>query len=470
MNHQRQNGFNLAAGFFWLTLAVLRGISLVDNWKMTVELMKSRYANGGDKTVYLSAAILESLATLGLLSAAVVLFVANIRKYSAFIMMTGIFLILEVVMLIIYVVIRSKGNVSTTLGDWKFDMVIVGGILSYAAYIVSATSAKKFDRTNRPDGWIVPTILYLIGLTFVMVAVIATKSINAIFYSSGSKGITITVLVIETLAFFFTGLYFFMLSKKPYSGVVPAMRGVPAPGANAYAPFNRDLPQGNVQYPAQAQGGYAPWQAQQGYGQQNEQRGYGQQGYGQQPYGQQTYGQQGYGQQAYSQQNYGQQSYDPQQGYGQQDYGRQGAYRQQSYGQQPYGQQTYGQQEYGQQAYGGQGAYQQQGYGQQSYDQQGYGRQGAYQQQAYGQQTGAGQGYVQQPDAGQAYGQQTDAGQGYVQQPDARQGYGQQTEEAGRKDYDLPGDTDSAFSVAESITDESVTDSAFVQNDSSQGE
>ncbi|MBR3539557.1 MAG: hypothetical protein IKN79_10875 [Eubacterium sp.] len=80
MNHQRQNGFNLAAGFFWLTLAVLRGISLVDNWKMTVELMKSRYANGGDKTVYLSAAILESLATLGLLSAAVVLFVANIRK------------------------------------------------------------------------------------------------------------------------------------------------------------------------------------------------------------------------------------------------------------------------------------------------------------------------------------------------------------------------------------------------------
>ena len=65
----KQNGINIAAALLWLTLAVLRIIALVDNWKLTIEITKSNYYGGGDKAVYLSAAILETVAALGLIGA-----------------------------------------------------------------------------------------------------------------------------------------------------------------------------------------------------------------------------------------------------------------------------------------------------------------------------------------------------------------------------------------------------------------
>ena len=329
----KQNGINIAAALLWLTLAVLRIIALVDNWKYTVKIIKSDFAGGGDKAVYLSAAILETVAVLGLIGAVVFLFMANGENYSKCIMAAGVSMILEVATVIIYYIVNFK--TASTLGDWKFDMIIVGGIVSYAAFISSAQQAKKYERTNDARGWFVPVVVYLIGLAFCMAAVIAAKQINAIFYLSGSKGVVITVLVVEVLALFCTGLYFFMLSKRSYSGVVPAMRGVPAPGANSYAPFNRDLVNGQVQYQGQQPyrqpfqpAGYANAQYRQPYqpGADRQQQAYQQGGYQQGGYqNQQAYQQGGY----QNQQPYQQGGYQNQQAYQQGNYGMQNGFKDQ---------------------------------------------------------------------------------------------------------------------------------------------
>ena len=386
----KQNGINIAAALLWLTLAVLRIIALVDNWKLTIEITKSNYYGGGDKAVYLSAAILETVAALGLIGAAIFLFMANGENYSKCIMAAGVSMILEVATVIIYYIVKLK--TASTLGDWKFDMIIVGGIVSYAAFISSAQQAKKYERTNDARGWFVPAVVYLIGLAFCMVAVIATKQINAIFYLSGSKGVVITVLVVEVLALFCTGLYFFMLSKRSYSGVVPAMRGVPAPGANSYAPFNRDLVNGQVQYQGQQPyrqpfqpAGYANAQYRQPYqpGADRQQQAYQQGGY----QNQQAYQQGGY----QNQQAYQQGGYQNQQAYQQGGYQNQQAYQQGGYrNQQAYQQGGYqNQQAYQQGGYQNQQPYQQGGYqNQQAYQQGGYQDQQSYQQGNYGMQNG----------------------------------------------------------------------------------
>ena len=55
--NQKQNGFNILAALLWLTLAVFRIISLVDSWKIVVNVLK--YSSSGlGKFVNTSAVIL----------------------------------------------------------------------------------------------------------------------------------------------------------------------------------------------------------------------------------------------------------------------------------------------------------------------------------------------------------------------------------------------------------------------------
>ena len=357
MQNSKQNGFNILAGLFWAALAVFEVIAAADSWKAIRTALKSKYYGGGDKFVLIASVVLETVVVLAIIGTAIFHFIANVRSAGISLMVTGICFLTELTMLIIYIFASAGRYWYLFLREWKFLVVLFGAVLVYLAYLVCGKVMKKYDESGEEKGWGTPTALYVAGYLLMIIVMVASKATSLTDISqlvgNGSSGYVI--LSLSLLSLFFSGLYIHKLAGASYQGVRPPMRGTPSPMANSYAPFNRDLQNGKVEYQ-----GYNPYQQysrEQGYGQ--SQQGYGQQGYGQQGYGGQS--QQGYGQQGYGQQGYGQQGYG-QQGYGQQGYGQQG-YNQQGYGGQPQ------QQEY-QGAFTG---YQQGLYGEQSPEQGAYG-------------------------------------------------------------------------------------------------
>ena len=404
--NSKQNGINFVAAALWLTIAVFKIIAVIDGWKLVAEIMKyGRYYGGFDKFVVIAAAVLESIVIVFLLLSVVFLCMTHLRKAGIMLILTGVGMVAEFTLLMIQVMVSGGDSARSAFGDWRFYLILVGGAFIYSSCLTTGLKLKKYDATGTSSGWLAGTIAYCSGFVLVVIALLAAGASFSQIGSLLGNGTSIAVLIIFVFAHFFTGFYYFMLARKPYQGQVPGMYGVPAPNNNSYAPFNRDLVNGAVQYNgqpgyAQQQAGYAQQAAfaqrqeayaqrqaayeqqqvayatqQADYGQPQQQAGYTQPqpqaGYTQ-PQQQTDYGQQqaGYGQQpGYDQyQGYGQ----PQQGYGQ---------YQQGYGQyqQGYGQPQQGYDQYQQ----GYGQYQQ-GYGQpqQGYDQsQGYGQQQGYEQQ-----------------------------------------------------------------------------------------
>ncbi len=387
----KQNGINLLAGLLWLAMGVFRIISVVDSWKVCIETMKSRYADGFSKTVIVTETVLETAVAALLLGIAAMFAVTKIRQAGLMLMSMGGMLVAEFALLMIYILAQSGRYASLIFKDWRSDMAMFAGIVIYCAYISLGSKLKKYEESGNASGWYNATIVYVVGFILILIPVLATKGLSFKDFSNllGGGTANIAVLIISVCALFFSGFYIYMLSKKPYGGVRVPVQGVPAAGANGYAPFNRDLPNGVVNYPGQ--GGYQNAYGQQGYQGQN---GYGQQGYqNPQAYGQQGYqNQNAYGQQGYQgQSGYGQQGYQGQNGYGQQGYQDPNAYGQQGY-QDPnaYGQQGYQDPNaYGQQGYQDPNAYGQQGSQDPNAQDQvnGYGTPDGYQQGLYGQQS-----------------------------------------------------------------------------------
>ncbi len=382
--NQKQNGINIVAGLFWLVLGGIRVFSVVDDWKFMGQIFKhSSYYGGFEKFLVISICIIETVMAIAFIIAGIVLFMTRISAAGNAIITLGTCLILEFVIMLVSLFRSYSGHINYLFKDWRLILVYLGSIIFLTAFLACGIFVKRYDRTGRSKGWMTGSVMYIMGILLIIIAIAGRSGgLDAISILVGEGGLGITTLIMNFFALFFTGLYIYMLEKKSYQGIVPSMQGVPAAGANAYAPFNRDLPNGMVQYPGQ---GYN----QQGYNQQGyNQQGYNQQGYNQQGYNQQGYNQQGYNQQGYNRQGYNRQGYD-RQGYDRQGYDRQG-YEQQGYDQQGYNQQDYDQQGYNQQGYDQQGydrqGYDQQGYDQQGYDQQGYNRQG-YDQGLYGQQS-----------------------------------------------------------------------------------
>ena len=346
--NSRQNGINFVAAALWLTIAVFKIIAVIDGWKLVAEIMKyGRYYGGFDKFVVIAAAVLDSIVIVFLLLSVVFLCMTHLRKAGIMLILTGVCMVAEFTLLMIQVMVSGGDSARSAFGDWRFYLILVGGAFIYSSCLTTGLKLKKYDATGTSSGWLAGTIAYCSGFVLVVIALLAAGASFSQIGSLLGNGTSIAVLIIFVFAHFFTGFYYFMLARKPYQGRVPGMYGVPAPNNNSYAPFNRDLVNGAVQYNGQP--GYAQQQA--GYAQQaafaQQQAGYGQaqqQGYGQYQQGYDQY-QQGYGQ---YQQGYGQY----QQGYGQ---------YQQGYGQPQQGYDQY-QQGYGQY---------QQGYGQpqQGYDQ-----------------------------------------------------------------------------------------------------
>ena len=413
--NSKQNGINFVAAALWLTIAVFKIIAVIDGWKLVAEIMRyGRYYGGFDKFVVIAAAVLESIVIVFLLLSVVFLCMTHLRKAGIMLILTGVGMVAEFTLLMIQVMVSGGDSARSAFGDWRFYLILVGGAFIYSSCLTTGLKLKKYDATGTSSGWLAGTIAYCSGFVLVVIALLAAGASFSQIGSLLGNGTSIAVLIIFVFAHFFTGFYYFMLARKPYQGQVPGMYGVPAPNNNSYAPFNRDLVNGAVQYNgqpgyAQQQAGYREPQQQAAYAQQaafaQQQAGYAerQAAYEQQQVSYATqqadYGQPqqqaGYTQpqqqagytQPQQQTDYGQQ----QAGYGQQQPG----YEQyQGYGQQPgYGQPQQGYGQYQQ----GYGQYQQ-GYGQpqQGYDQyqQGYGQpqQGYDQSQGYGQQ----QGYEQQ--------------------------------------------------------------------------
>jgi len=286
--------------------------------------------------------------------------VTKIRQAGLMLMSMGGMLVAEFALLMIYILAQSGRYASLIFKDWRSDMAMFAGIVIYCAYISLGSKLKKFEESGNASGWYNATIVYVVGFILILIPVLATKGLSFKDFSNllGGGTANIAVLIISVCALFFSGFYIYMLSKKPYGGVRVPVQGVPAAGANGYAPFNRDLPNGMVNYPGQAQqGGY-----QQGYGQ-GYPNAYAGQGY-QDP---NAYAQQGgYDPNAYAQQGGYQQGYPN--AYAQQGYQDPNAYAQKGGYQDP---NAYNQQN----GYGAPDGYQQGLYGQQSPEQGAYGQQ-----------------------------------------------------------------------------------------------
>ena len=317
--NSKQNGINFVAAALWLTIAVFKIIAVIDGWKLVAEIMRyGRYYGGFDKFVVIAAAVLESIVIVFLLLSVVFLCMTHLRKAGIMLILTGVCMVAEFTLLMIQVMVSGGDSARSAFGDWRFYLILVGGAFIYSSCLTTGLKLKKYDATGTSSGWLAGTIAYCSGFVLVVIALLAAGASFSQIGSLLGNGTSIAVLIIFVFAHFFTGFYYFMLARKPYQGQVPGMYGVPAPNNNSYAPFNRDLVNGAVQYNGQP--GYAQQQAayaqqaafaqqQAGYTQPQQQAGYGQQQPGYDQY-------QGYGQQ----QDYGQ----PQQGYGQyqQGYGQ----------------------------------------------------------------------------------------------------------------------------------------------------
>jgi len=386
----KQNGINLLAGLLWLAMGVFRIISVVDSWKVCIETMKSRYADGFSKTVIVTETVLETAVAALLLGIAAMFAVTKIRQAGLMLMSMGGMLVAEFALLMIYILAQSGRYASLIFKDWRSDMAMFAGIVIYTAYISLGSRLKKYEESGNASSWYSATVIYVVGFILLLIPVLATKGLSFKDFSNllGGGTANIAVLIISVCALFFSGFYIYMLSKKPYGGVRVPVQGVPAAGANGYAPFNRDLPNGMVNYPGQTQqGGY-----QQGYGQGYPNAYAGQGGYQQGYQDPNAYAQQGGYQQGYQDPNAYAQGYAPNAYTQQGGYQDPNAYAQQGGYQDPnaYAQQG-GYQDPN--AYAQQGGYQNPN----AYNQQnGYGTPDGYQQGLYGQQS---------PEQG-AYGQQ----------------------------------------------------------------
>ena len=365
--NSKQNGINILAGILWIVMGVLRIISAIDSWKISVDTLKLKYIDGFSKTVVLTETVIETLVAALLLGIGLMYFVVKLRQAGMMLISMGSLLMAEFAILVISILSQSGRYASAIFKDWRSDMAMFAAIVIYSAYISLGSRLKKYEESGKTDGWYAPPLIYGIGFILILILVLSLKNVKFESFSNvlGNGTANIAVLIINICALFFGSLYIFMASRKPYSGVRVPVQGVPAAGANGYAPFNRDLPNGVVNYPGQ--GGYQNAYGQQGYQGQN---GYGQQGY-QDPnaYGQQGYqDQNAYGQQGYQDPNaYGQQGYQDLNAYGQQGYQDPNAYGQQG-SQDPNAQDQVN-------GYGTPDGYQQGLYGQQSPEQGAFGRQ-----------------------------------------------------------------------------------------------
>ena len=294
---KKQNGFNIAAGIFWIISALIHG------WFYIIGAKESLGKDAkGMVTVLIVFGVIVSIL---MLFTGISLFLGEVG------FLKGSSIFFGVVYCIFALIFCAA------LKHISIAMIMVSLIFFAVAYFIqTGTAGKLGHRYDIGSGWIASFIFYLLGMILLIVAFVAL--INAANVggrmngyigelTNSMVGYMIMLLSPTALAFLFTGIY--MRRRQQDNGFIqaPVYMQVVAPVQAVYGGYVQPVP--NAGQPVY------------GY-QQVPQFVAGRQAYGQQVYGQQVYGQQAYGQQAYGQQAYGQQAYG-QQAYGQQAYGQQ---------------------------------------------------------------------------------------------------------------------------------------------------
>ena len=347
MQNYRQNGFNVAAGFILLVIALFRLIAFIDSLKVMNATSKYMSSLGWQTWVALFAdgAILLLFVLCGIF-----LLMARDDLYAKAMIGAGAVILLEYVVIVVSMFSSAGRYAAQILFQWRY-ILLYGAMACFGlCFVLSGVYAKKVEEqpSRIGNGWIQAPAAMVLGIVLVLIATIGTDTSLLDLFSNGNKTwMQITVIALDFLFLVLAGLHLSKAEKDSYlqREKKPPIYGVPPYNANPYQPFNTNA-QGSVPYPQQGYNnqqfggqygaagfGAAAYGAAQQYGQGSNSQGYGAAGQGYGPAGQgygpagQDYGAagQGYGPagQGYGAagQGYGSagQDYGATQQYGQQD-------------------------------------------------------------------------------------------------------------------------------------------------------
>ena len=309
MQNYRQNGFNVAAGFILLVIALFRLIAFIDSLKVVNAASKYMSSLGWQTWVALIAdgAVLVLFVLCGIF-----LLMARDDLYAKAMISAGAVILMEYVVVVVSMFSSAGRYASQVLFQWRY-ILLYGAMACFGlCFVFSGMYAKKTDEqpSRIGNGWIQAPAAMVLGIVLVLIATIGTGTSLLDLFSNGNKTwMQITVFALDFLFLVLAGLHLSKAEKDSYlqGEKKPPIYGVPPYNANPYQPFNTNA-HGSVPYP------------QQGYNNQQYGGQYGVAGFGAAAYGaSQQYGQQGYNSQGYgaAQQGYGSAGYGAaQQGYG----------------------------------------------------------------------------------------------------------------------------------------------------------